>query len=735
MCFVLLGFATLAAQSVLLREFFSVLYGSDLAFGFALASWTVLTALGAVLGARGGRRWHGVSRWGTALYAAIAAVVLLAVRAWGACEVIPFHAYVLIPVFLAPLCLLGGLLFPAFLTDVPGISAARAYGLEVAGGLAAGLLCAVEFHLGALNSPLIAGLGLVCFAWGWAARAAAPRLRAAVPALAALAGLALPLTPPGRRVECLTLGLRHRRGIVEDTVNTPFSGLAAVRERSGQVAVYENGTPWPAPEATPGRAAVAALLRVLPRQCERAVFVNAHRAGFGPALREQPGGCATRFLETDPAAHRFVRRHLPGDVSPPGERPRRDGPEPQPLSGVAGAPGTGPLPAAVAPFGPDALRAGGGGWDLAAVFGSPPGGLVANLALTAEFARCARSALAPGGAFAIVLPAAPGFTHPGQQAYLDTVRGALRDAFPSVDEFRTQVGWTILAASETPWDRAALRGRLGDRAGGASPDVLAEAASVLRGDGALSVAAVAAGEFGVPPPPSGGAAPPNRVGWPRAYFRYLQFRGAMVEDAPAWWRGLFRERTWGASALALAVLFAAGLATRRGRAVQGVFWAAWGATVTLIVGIYLYQSLAGQVFWAVSLLSAASMGGILAGTRLGGCAPLRAAAPALAAISGGLFPLFGFFQRLPAPAALAALVVLVGGAGLGLGLVFARHCGPGCGAAAGGLLFGVDLLGGGAGLFLGGVVLPWWGGFVSAAALGAAAAAAGVLLDARFGGR
>jgi hypothetical protein len=252
---------------------------------------------------------------------------------------------------------------------------------------------------------------------------------------------------------------------------------------------------------------------------------------------------------------------------------------------------------------------------------------------------------------------------------------------------------------------------------------------VLRGEGELSIAAVAAGSLGETAPPEEASAPANRVGAPRAYFRYLQFRGALVDDAPAWWRRLFRERTWRASALLVGLLLAAGLAFRPVRAVQGVFWATWSATVALIAAVYLYQSLVGQAFWAVSLLSAASLVGILLGTRLRRRRLADLSAPLLAAVPALLFPLYPVLQGAWGPLTLGALLGLVAAPGVGLGYLFARRCEPGQDSPGGGLLFAVDLLGAGAGLFLGGVLLPWWSGFGPATAVGTMAAVAGVAVD------
>jgi hypothetical protein len=734
--FFLLGFTTLSVQVVLLRELFSVLYGSDLAFGVALAAWTVLTALGALAAARSGRVPLGVGGWGLSAYGACGIAVFLAVRAWGALEVIPFHSYLLIPLFLAPLCLLGGMLFPWYLAEARAVPPARAYGWEVTGGLAAGVTCAVEFRLGALSCPFVLGLALLAVGWdvGTAARRgyglalrALPRLppgwRRGTPAgrepcsrpgadagspglpvpgagavrhpaawmamvLAGLAVAVLPLSAPGQALERLSLRLRLRQGYIVAVVNTPCASLVAVRDAVGQAAVYENGTPWPLPDYTAARAAVAVVLRALPATCEQAVFIQALRAGFGPVLAVAPWSGSPRFLEADPLAVAFAGQHM-GVVETAGR--------PQPFSLRA----LQPVPA---------------GWDVVAVLSAGPGGLLANRPLTREFAALVRPRLSAEGVFVIALPAAPGFTHPAQEAYVETVAQALREVFPAFCELRTQVGWTLLVASVAPLDRSAAARRVRERASGVAPEVLAEASAILSGAGAVSLDLLA----GTPTmaAPGGREVPANRIRAPRAYFRFLQFRGRMIEDAPAWWRWLFRERVAGSCIAVLAGLLAAGMMSRRGRALQGVFWAAWSATITLVLALYLYQSLAGDAFWAVALLSAASLAGILGGTRLRHGRVADWAAAGLGWIPAALFPLYTWLQHWPGWLALVVLLVLTAAAGICLGQVFARRSAAGTGVAQGGALFAVDLLGAGAGLFLGGVLLPWWSGFEAPALIG-----------------
>ena len=693
--FFLLGFLTLSVQVVLLRELYSVLYGSDLTFGFALAAWTVLTAAGALLAAssKGGPPW--VGRWGLAAYSLVGIAVFLAVRAWGAMEVIPFHSYLLIPLFLAPPCLLGGMLFPWFLAETPGLGAPRAYGWEVAGGLAAGLACAVEFQLGALACPFLLGLALLAVVWGVGLAVRWERRVAGV--LTGLVMVVLPLSSPGQALEKLSLRLRLRQGHIEAAVNTPFVSLVAVRDEAGQPAVYENGTPWPLPEYTAARAAVAAVLQALPGGCDRAVFIHALRAGFGPVLSAAPWVESPRFLETDPLAVAFVCRHLGGSV--PGGRPLR--------------------------FSARTLQPDRAGWDLVAVLSPGPGGLQANRPLTQEFAALVRPRLSPRGVFVIALPAAPGFTHPVQEAYIETVAQALRTVFPAFCELRTQVGWTLLVASMTRLDREAAARRLAaggrgvgktgalqeppEGVTGAAPGVLAEALGILSGAGAVSLGELAGAPAAATS--AGSGAPANRVWAPRAYFRFLQFRGRLVEDAPGWWQWLFRERGAASCMGVLAGLLAAGALGRRGRGLRGVFWAAWSATLTLILALYLYQSLTGEAFWAVALLSAASLVGILGGTKMPRGQVADWAAAGLAWIPAALFPLYASLQHWPGGLMLALLLGLVAAAGAGLGYVFARRSAAGDGVGEGGALFAVDLLGAGAGLFLGGVLLPWWSGF------------------------
>ncbi|NLF16122.1 MAG: hypothetical protein GX595_02545 [Lentisphaerae bacterium] len=692
-----LGALTLTVQAVLLREFFCVLHGSDLAFAFALAAWTAITAAGAVLaGSR--RSWLPRCRalwpWGLVAHAGLAVAVFLSIRRWGAQAVIPFHGYLLIPVFLAPLCLVGGLLFPWYLS-AGRLTPSQAWSWEVAGGLAAGVVSAVLYYHGALSAPLLLGGVVVCLAVALGPARARRRAWAMVPAL----GLAvvLPFSRPGEALECRLLGLRYAPGRVLAAANTPTAAMAAVAAPTGGVTVFENGSPWPAAEATPARAALLAALSALPPSGGPRAVVHALRSGFGPALAALPGGSSWQLVEADLAAVAFARRY------------RREGADTAPA----------------VPFTATALDPRGGGWGLIAVLSPTPDGLLVNRALTREFAAAVRSALAPDGLFVVAVPVAPGFTHPGQEAWIETVREVFREGFPAMAERRTDLGWLLLIGAAAAPDLAAAARRLEVRCPGLSPGVTAEARGVLLGEGILDLDRLAGPAAAAP---TARRAPVNRVGDPRACFRWLEFRGRLVEEAPRWWQWLFRERTASWAAVLVAALAGLGWCGRPARSVQGVFWASWTGTAALITAVYLYQSLAGAAFWAVSLLSAASLTGILCGTRVRPT-PRRDALAALAAlVPAALWLLHGHLGG-PAGVSLAVLLAAVGLAGAALGHAFARRGGL-AGAPPGGRLYAADLLGSGAGLFLGGALLPWWCGFEAAAVLAGLAAAAMLVADA-----
>ncbi|MBN2452459.1 MAG: hypothetical protein JXR77_18885, partial [Lentisphaeria bacterium] len=662
----LLGFLSLTVQSILLREVFGVLYGSDLALAVALASWTLLTACGALAGAALAQRGFGAGAWGLVGYVVVAALVFLGLRAWGAAQVIPFRAYLLLPVFLCLPCLCGGALFPCLVRARAGLDSASAYAAEVMGCLAAGAVCSVLFHLGVLSVPLLAAvlLGTSIYAVrgrgrriGWAAGVFAATLAA------------LTVSPLGAGLERACLRLHFRDARVEDAANTAFGAFAAIRGTAG-TAVVENGVPWPRPEATPSRQSVLAAMLALPERLDGVVFVHALRSGFGPALGVTVGQAQVQWIEEDAAALRFAARHT--DVFPPGLS----------LADVRlGSRGWGP---------------GMGRPDLIAIFSGLPGGLQSNRFLTVEFLRQAARPLGPKGLVCILLPVAPGFTHPDQERSLDSIRQALACVFPAVEELRTELGWTLLLAGNRIPDRQAAVRRLQDRFAALRADIRADAGAIVAGSGIVSLDRLAGPAYASEGRPvSRSDVPANRIAFPHAYFRYIEFRGRFIEEAPVLWRAVFRP--WGRVPVILlaSALVGTGLLFPGTRQRQVVFWCSWCTTLTLILAIYLYQSLAGQVYWALALLSAASMGGILLGLRTAPGPGRQWARAAAVCLPMAIFPLYALWQALPVTLLLCCMVGVLLASGWGLGYTFARQSAREVAAAAtvAGRLFALDLVG------------------------------------------
>ena len=176
----LLGFTSIAAQIILLREFLSFFYGNELVLGLILANWMLLTGLGAYLGKNAEKRVFSLNP---------------AVSMLGALSVLPFllvflmyylrnlvfvqgsmlnllEIYISSLVLLLPFCLLSGLIF-TLLGELTSryhqknlIS--RVYALESFGSLAGGIffnLVLIWFLKTFQSLTLLALLNLLMLSW------------------------------------------------------------------------------------------------------------------------------------------------------------------------------------------------------------------------------------------------------------------------------------------------------------------------------------------------------------------------------------------------------------------------------------------------------------------------------------------------------------------------------------------------------------------------------------------
>lgn len=687
----LLGFLTIGAQVLLVRAVFSVLYGSDVAIAFALASWTLFSGLGAYAVGPLLSRLHGVrSHHGLALYSAIVLGVYVLAQRWGAGELIAFRGYILIPCLLCVPCLLGGGLFSWGLREAGGRGhgdiTSQAYAFETLGGLVAGLALSLYFFLGGLSEPALIVFCALCFLPSSMYVRRWPTWALVVTPLAALLPALLPVCSP---ITSRVIGLHYPGYEVLDHRNTPFGAVTAL-ERNGETFVFVNGTPVPDAEDTPAKRAVAALVAQFASGWDDVLVLQGVSQGFEHAVAAY-SGCEVRAWEFDRRLMAFLAQWTSGTNGAGGLSPR-----------ISASPWSHDLPAL----------------DAALIFAQEPGSLMSNRFLTDEFLGATREHLRPGGVVALVLPIAPGFVHPRQERYLSAAERTLRQRFPHVLRLHTDLGHLVFVGGLRPLASSFRAERFRPRVAGADEGIEADVRQAFADVSGPNLSLSDCGP---------GAGPSNSVAFPVCYFAYLRFRGAVIEEAAGLWDRLFRRRpAWIAAFLVAGFLLVSWRFSRQYPHSGRLFWTSWIDTMSVMLSLYLYQSIVGQAYWMVAVLIAGSMLGLFLGAR-------REAAWASHRLWGAAlwFPLAMFLGHrqlavLPNTAVLALLLAGNWAVSVRLGVLFrqaakANESRP-RGAEA---VFCIDLLGAACGLLIGAVLLPWWVGFREAGLLCGVAATAG----------
>lgn len=243
------GFLSILAQVVLLRELQVAFYGSELVYLLALGIWMLCTALGAAGGRRGSHPSMVRVRWmlmGLApLLVGDVALVRGAHRLLGGVRGadLPFPQQMLS--MIGALLLIGvplGLLFrwvaSRFVGD--GATIARAYALECAGGMAGGLAGTLALAAGLQNlaTAILCGLLALVAAVLPRPRSSPRRGRTLVTTAAVLFVAAVALWMLSGRVDVALTRWNHPALIA--VRDTPY-GRIAVTGSAGQVVVFENG--------------------------------------------------------------------------------------------------------------------------------------------------------------------------------------------------------------------------------------------------------------------------------------------------------------------------------------------------------------------------------------------------------------------------------------------------------------------------------------------------------------
>ena len=619
------GALATAAQVALQRDVAVSCGGDELSCGLALGAWLGAIGLGACAARRVGRPERIIGPLFAA--AAFAGPIVLAagrlVRGFGAGApgelpgVLGEIGFAALGLGLPGLVL--GALFVALAaaqeTGPRGAGIARFYVAEAAGALGGGVVSTVGFGAA---SPLWAlwAFGLAALAAGWPAARRGGRREGSAPIVAAAALLAVgPWVGPldgaleGRRLGGIVPGARL---VWFGTTRMSALSLAEVAQTRLWVSGGVLAASFPEPEASELQAHVLASFAPRPR---RVVSFGGLEAG---ALRFLLRHAVERvtLVEADRAAFARLAAALP-----PEDR------------------------AALADRRVEVVRADprrfaaerGGAYDLALLLDPEPRTLLRARLSTREFFEDLRGRMAEDGVVVVALRTAPNAVGGDTRAFGGAVFGALRAAFPVVratpgpEAFlvagRTATATVDPAVLAERWRTAGIAGARFD--GGLLP-LMFPAEQSARHEASLRAGAAAVG--------ASRDARPAAFQWAAA--RRASGTGGPLGKAAA---ALFRAPSWTAAvalavpALAVAAAARFGGRRRRRRRAAVVALAAMGAAAAgwSVLAMLAFQTMAGEMFGALGLLT----GCFMAGLALGGGAARRwavgGADEAAAAIAGG----------------------------------------------------------------------------------------------------
>ena len=666
----LIGFTSVIAQVVLMRELMVAFYGNEISLGLVLACWLLWTALGSGVFGRicaGGESRGFDRKMAAALEAAVAVGFPLAIAAVRESRPLFQHAGGELlgfgPMFLTALVALGlvcpfsGWLFAVGSRMLP---AASVYVLEAAGSACGGLLASLV--LVRFLPPF--GIAAVVAAMNLAAVAALVGAKRWRPVLVALLSAGL-LAFAVRPAETVTLD-RFWQGFKLLAVSNSLYGNLAVLESEGSRSLAENGqvvTTVPDPAAA--EEAVHLPLLEHPRP-EHVLLIGSCANGSLAEALKHPSVAQIDCVELDPAVGELAREFFPSAI-PPDSRVR--------LHAIDGR---------------RFLKTGPSQFDVIVVNLPEPRTAQLNRFYTLEFFASAAQRLRPGGLLALAFPASENYLSPEAQALLRCIHKTLAAVFPHVAALPGETVHLFGSTAPLVVDARELIERLHARHVKTlyisehflpfrlAPERVRELASQIEPDAATPV---------------------NRDFTPIAYYFDLTLWSARFGGL---YRGLLEHAGqvpfWALLVAALAVL--AGL-VRVGRPTPSALCA--GVTGFTMIGVEIllllgFQAIYGYVYQQLALLVAAFMAGMSCGSWL---ALRRSAPPPLApiqvAVAASPLVVFGL---LGLGAAAAPVLALVCGALGGFQFAAASRRYFTHSASGGGKLYAIDLAGSCAGALL-----------------------------------
>jgi len=706
--YALMGVASITGQVLAIRGLMYSLRGNELSLAVSLGVWLVSVGLASSLGGRllggllvrsGDVRVSGMMPvWLTGIGLVLPAVVLMprllpGLMGFGAGELLPaWAALLLIIVTIVAITPLIGTLFPLCVISTEGGTegAASVYTLEALGYFAAGLVLTFIFF-GRLSPLQIAGITGCMLSAGavWliaANRPARPALQAAfgLSVLAACAALAVWAGP----LELLTMNAGREAGKVVDARWSRY-GVVTVVELSGQYSVFENGAyAFSVPE--PASVQKDAHMEMLVHPHPTDVLMVGGGGGMAREALKHPVK-RLDYVELDPAMI-SVYEDYAGPLTDPRLR-------------------------VMLMDGRRFIKSKRSAYDLIMINLAEPTTASVNRYYTVEFFREAKAALKPGGVLSLSLPSSEGYIGSEKAALLGSVLVTLRQAFRYVGV--TPGGTAHFFASDTePVDRldpGVLEARFDARkihATGFGREDIAFALMPGERDMVLKRIEAAGGYV-------------NRDFRPLAYLYSLGVWGemaglpmferisALVAEGPGF---MYR---FGAPVLVIFLLL---LAFRRRSRPAGAFYAVattgfTGMTVE-VSSLLAYQSYYGYLYDMLGALMAAFMLGLYAGGRLGrrvvSSGRFRPWQPVavdmlVTVVAAGLWALAAVHPGSGFGAAIFGIIVVCGlltGSEypLSLELAISGADGDGHGAYPG-IIYGLDLMGAGAGAVLAGLLL------------------------------
>jgi spermidine synthase len=672
------GFATVVAQTALLREIIVVCQGNELTVGLALAGWLAGGAAGSWSASRSGRSPASGFPLALSLLALLALPALLGVRGFKLAagllpgqSVSPGNAALLAAVAMAPVGAAAGAVYAGGARWLEERRVARpagsAYWAEAAGFVAGG----VAFTMGATLLPAIGAVAVAALVAAAAALCAEPRPGVRI-AAATLIVVLLGVIPAGGPLERTTMGWLFPGSTVVRTAESHY-GRTVVAAAGGQTTVYHNG--WPVasrPDAlTPEDETTIALGLLCADRPRRVLLLGG--AELLPALMDQDLGSVT-YVEVDPVLIHAIAR---------------------PAAGRAAL-------RTVPVDGRRFIEAGGERFDAILVGIPYTATLSTNRYYTVEFMTAARRRLTDGGVLVYGMPGAETARDRYKEALGATIEATMARAFEQHAVFRG--------------NRDILIGRNGSPVPAAGAIVDRSAAAGLRlptltRESLRHRLAIAQGLATVPS---------------RASLNHDRRPAALVAGLLLWQsvlsRGTARAFQAASRVHPLWWLVAAALIPWRRRRREGTAFSAGAAAMGLqMLCLWGLQIRQGDLYqWL-----AASNALFMAGTALGAYAAARSAAGRVRviAVDAAFCAWAGLFLLVNTAMTAAGWTYLAGSAvtGILLGSEFTllAAAGPGEGRTAG-PLYAADLLGGAlAALWIGALAMPAWGLAASAGAVAA----------------